>query len=304
MTCADVRLDEYLDGELGDVDRRLAEAHLSSCAACRGELERSRKLEALLRKVPAGSAPDADRFVSQVRSRSRRPVPWGLGAAAAVLVGLAGLLALPLLRPWREVSQTALRAELLKYAAGPSEGFEREIVRAGPAGLEVLERELSNPDVKVQFAAAALLFKIADPATRERVASSFTLRPPGNGGWVLSDPGAEETDVELVPIAVSALETGGHERWAIDVLRRLNRMGSQAQGRIIESVVTLLKSDNPRVQKLALDIVKELDIEFPLSAIVDLLDSPELGDEALRILRQATQKGLGKDKAAWRKAIE
>jgi hypothetical protein len=81
-------------------------------------------------------------------------------------------------------------------------------------------------------------------------------------------------------------------------------MGSQAQARIIDSVVTLLKSDNPRIQKLALDIVKELEIEFPLSAIVDLLDSPELGDEALKILRQAKKLGLGKDKDAWRKAIE
>ncbi len=303
MNCADLRLDEYLDGELADVDRRLAEEHLSSCGACREELERSRKLDALLRKVPAGAAPDADRFVSQVRSRSRRAAPWRMAAAAAIVAGIASLL-WPALRSPERMTADEVRAALDAYAAKPTAETESRIGSAGPAALPILEAALGEPDVKVQFAAATLLFKMADDATRERVFARFDSRKETNGGWVLGDAGVEESDLELVPVAVSALHAGGQERWAIDVLRRLNRMGSQAQARIIESVVTLLKSDNPKVQKLALDIVKELEIEFPLSAIVDLLDSPELGDEALKILRQAKDKGLGKDKDAWRKAIE
>ena len=90
----------------------------------------------------------------------------------------------------------------------------------------------------------------------------------------------------------------------MDVLRRLNRLDRLARGKVVESVVTLLHSVNPKVQKLALDIVKELEIEFPLSAIVDLLDQPELGDEALRILREATKKNFGKDKSAWKALVE
>ena len=302
MNCSDVRLDEYLDGELADVDRRLAEEHFSSCGACREELERSRKLDALLRKVPAGAAPDADRFVSEVRSRSRRAAPWRMVAAAAVMLGVLALVLLS--RGPRTLTGEEIRAGLSRYAQKPDAKFEEDVRGAGEAGRAALEKALDQGDARVQFAAATLLFKTADDATRERVFARFDSRKTTNGGWVLGDPGAEDSDLELVPVAVSALHAGGQERWAIDVLRRLNRMGSQAQDRIIESVVTLLKSDNPKVQKLALDIVKELEIEFPLSAIVDLLDSPELGDEALKILRQATRKGFGKDKAAWRKAIE
>lgn len=299
MNCADLRLDEYLDGELADADRRTAEEHLSSCAACRKELERSRKLDVLLRKVPAGAAPDADRFLHAVRARSRRPW-WPMAAAAAAMLGVLTLI----LPSVRTRSPEEIRAGLASYARKPDSRFEEDVRKSGGTGRAVLEQALDSADVRVQFAAATLLFKTADAATRERVFARFDSRKAGNGGWVLGDTGAEDSDLELVPVAVSALHAGGQERWAIDVLRRLNRMGSEARSRIIESVVTLLRSDNPKVQKLALDIVKELDIEFPLSAIVDLLDSPELGDEALRILRQATRKGLGKDKGAWRKAIE
>jgi hypothetical protein len=37
--------------------------------------------------------------------------------------------------------------------------------------------------------------------------------------------------------------------------------------------------------------------------VVDLLDSPELGEEALRFLRQETKQDFGRDKPAWLKAI-
>ena len=67
MTCAELRLDEYLDGELAEAERAVVEAHLASCAACRTERERSTKLEAVLRSVPAGAAPDADRRVCHTR---------------------------------------------------------------------------------------------------------------------------------------------------------------------------------------------------------------------------------------------
>jgi hypothetical protein len=89
----------------------------------------------------------------------------------------------------------------------------------------------------------------------------------------------------------------------MNVLQKLNRLNRDAQRRIVDAVVTLLHSTNVDVQRHALEIVKTLDIEFPLPALVDLLDSPELGDEALRFLRQETRKDFGKDKQAWLKAI-
>jgi len=298
MNCGDARLDEYQDGELAEPARREVEAHLEGCGACREELERSRRLEkVLLGAVPAGAAPDADRFVAALRTRSRRAVGWKLAIAAAWLV-----VALPALWWLLRDSSTDVRRELAAYAQTPSTEIEERIRRAGGSALEVLEQKLEDPDVKTQFAAATLLFKLGDAPTRDRVLARFQKRAETNGSWTLSDPGVETEDIELVPVAVS-MAVEGQEEWALQVLRRLNRLSQAAQGKIIDSVVTLLKSDNPKIQTLALDIVKELDIDFPLPAIVDLLDSPELGEQALKVLREATRMDFGKDKESWRKAI-
>jgi hypothetical protein len=297
MNCAELRLDEYLDGELAEADRAAAERHLESCAACRAELERSRKLEGVLRSVSVGAAPDADRFVQSVKARSRRPsyVPWALAAAA--LIAALGLAVL-----YSPTDRVDVWAELARYAEKPSTDIETRLRSTGPAGLAALEAALQTGDVKIQFAAASILFKLADGATRDRVLARFQQRPQPASAWTLSEPGADDEDAELVPIAVS-LAVDGHDSRALAVLQKLNRLSLQAQRKIVESVVTLLHSTNVDVQRHALEIVKLLDIEFPLSSVVELLDSPELGEEALRFLRQETKKDFGKDKAAWLKAI-
>jgi hypothetical protein len=297
MSCADVRLDEYLDGELADADRAIVDGHLASCAACRAELEQSRKLEKVLKSVPSGAAPDADRFVQSVRARSRRnsAARWSIAAAALIAVAGLGLLTF-------RGGPVDVRAELATYAKKPTAEVENRIREAGPAGLGQLEKALDDHDVKVQFAAASLLFKMADDATRDRVLSRFQQKKEPTGTWTLSEPGTDDSDDELVPITVS-LAVDGQDRWAMNMLQKLNRLNRQAQHKIVDSVVTLLHSTNVDIQRHALEIVKQLEIEFPLPAVVDLLDSPELGDEALRFLRQETKKDFGKDKEAWLKAI-
>ena len=300
MTCADVRLDEYLDGELDDPVRGEIDRHLDSCASCREELERSRRLESLLKKsVPSGAAPDTDRFLQAVQSRSRRRGGWVFGLAAAALLGVLSIVLSSLRSRPVDVGE-----QLVLYSQKKDmDGAESRIRSAGPAALPVLEKALDDADVKIQFAAATLLFKLSDEKTRDRVLARFQQGGERGGGWSLMPVGLEEDDAEIIPVAVS-LAVDGQERWAMDVLKRLNRLDRLARGKVVESVVTLLRSTNPRVQKLALDIVKELEIEFPLPAIVELLDSPELGDEALRILRKATNKDFKKDKEAWKKAVE
>jgi hypothetical protein len=298
MSCADLRLDEYLDGELAGADRALVEAHLASCAGCRSELERSRKLEAVLRSVPSGAAPDADRFVQSVKARSRRSREARWALAAAALIAAAGLSMFAL-----RGGPVDVRAELVKYSVKPTAEIENRIRSAGPAGLVQLEGALDDREVKIQFSAAALLFKLSDDATRSRVLSRYAQKKDPGGTWTLSEPGTDDSDDELVPITVS-LAVDGQDRWAMNVLKKLNRLNLQAQRKIVDSVVTLLHSTNVEIQRHALEIVKKLEIEFPLSAVVDLIDSPELGEEALRFLRQETRKDLGKDKRAWLKAIE
>jgi hypothetical protein len=307
MNCADVRLDEFLDGELEGADRAGVEAHLASCPECRSELERSRKLEGVLRSIPASvrasagkpspEYPDADRFVQSVRFRSRRPElrPW-MPAAAALLIA-AGFLAL--LRGRAEVD---VAAELSRYAQKPSPEIEDRIRTTGPLGLAALESALDGGEVRIQFAAASLLFKLADGSTRDRVLARYQQRKESASNWTLSEPGTDDEDSELVPVAVS-LAVNGQDSRALAMLKKLNRLNGAAQRRIVDAVVTLLHSTNVEVQRHALEIVKKLDIEFPLSALVELLDSPELGDEALRFLKQETKKDFGLDKQAWLKAI-
>ncbi|HVE40419.1 MAG TPA: anti-sigma factor [Planctomycetota bacterium] len=301
MNCAELRLDEYLDGELAEAERAVVEAHLASCAACRTELERSKKLEKVLRSVPAGAAPDADRFVASVRARShvRRASLWPLAlAAAAILVAVAVRLA-------TISGPDAFRAvpEIVQeYSRKPSTALEEDLRKHGPVAIEMLESMLETSEGRTQFACATLLFKVADGPTRERVLAKYQQKKETNGTWTLSEPGTDDSDDELVPITVS-LAVDGQDRWAMNVLKKLNRLNLQAQHKVVDSVVTLLHSTNVDVQRHALEIVKKLDIEFPLSAVVDLIDSPELGEEALRFLRQETKKDFGKDKQAWLKAI-
>jgi anti-sigma factor RsiW len=301
MNCADLRLDEYLDGELAEADRAIVEAHLASCAACRTELERSRKLEAVLRSVPSGALPDEDRFMASVRARSasrRAGIPWGLAAAAALLVAFgASRLLLHPRPPWPTDDEI-----VAQYSRQPSAALEEQLRARGPGALGTLESLMTGADARMQFAAATLLFKLADGPTRDRVLAHYQQRRDQNGTWTLSEPGTDDSDDELVPITVS-LAVDGQDRWAMNVLKKLNRLNVQAQHKIVDSVVTLLHSTNVDIQRHALEIVKKLEIEFPLSAVVDLIDSPELGEEALRFLRQETRKDFGKDKQAWLKAI-
>lgn len=295
MNCADVRLDEYFDGELAESDRATVDGHLATCDACRSELERSRKLEKVLRSVPAGAAPDADRFVQSVRARSRRPSPARWALAAAALIAVAGLAIVALRGP------VDVRAELVKYSEKPATAIEDRLRSAGPGALRQLEGAMDDADVKIQFAAASLLFKLADAPTRDRVLARFQ-QTKDTGGWTLSEPGIDDSDAEMVPVTVS-LAVDGQNRWAIGVLGKLHRLNRQAQNKIVDSVVTLLHSTNVDVQRHALEIVKKLEIDFPLAAVVDLIDSPELGEEALRFLRTETKKDFGKDKESWRKAV-
>jgi predicted anti-sigma-YlaC factor YlaD len=298
MTCDSARLDEYLDGELDPTSRAGVEAHLAACEPCRAELERSSRLDSLLRRVPGGAPPDAERFLAEVRSRSRRPSPlrWAAAAAAALLLGAVALYAAS--RP------ASIEADVEAYLRSPSAALEERLKAGGVDALRAIEARLASADVRTQFAAASLLFRLADPAKDAGLLARVSARfqAPSSRDWVLSELGSEESDVETVPIAISAFEHG--EAWSLDALRDLNRLHARGRREVVGAVVTLLKSDNPEIQKRALEIVKELEIDFPLTAVVDLLDSPELGEEARRILRRSTGKDFGRDKAAWREAVK
>ena len=105
--CATVRreLGVYLLGAIDPADRARIGQHLRSCARCRGDLAGLAGLPSLLQRVPvaeallAGDGGDSgawpppgellDDLLMRV-SRLRRRDRWRLGAAAAVLVAVAG----------------------------------------------------------------------------------------------------------------------------------------------------------------------------------------------------------------------
>ena len=66
------QLSEYLDGSLGESDRRRIEGHLASCSPCTAYLNTLRATIQALGKLPAAKAPTSDgrRIVEQARRES------------------------------------------------------------------------------------------------------------------------------------------------------------------------------------------------------------------------------------------
>jgi len=96
MSCSEIREDlgAYLDGELDAARRSELASHLDSCADCRAELERLRRLSGLLRGLPQERAPEglARRIVGALALGSWRGWTGALGAAAAIaLAAVVGL---------------------------------------------------------------------------------------------------------------------------------------------------------------------------------------------------------------------
>src|SRR5207253_144113 len=88
-----------------------------------------------------------------------------------------------------------------EYSEKPSVAIELSLKAGGHEALQTLESMVGSYEGKMQFAAATLLFKLADAATRDRVLAVYQQRKEPNGTWTLSEPGTDDEDSELVPIA-------------------------------------------------------------------------------------------------------
>lgn len=93
------RLSEWLDGELDGAASAEASRHIDSCAACKTEVSRLRRLGAVLFQAPAAAdLRSTEAFVARVMSRveAESASPWekfaGLFLAPAFGLALAGLL--------------------------------------------------------------------------------------------------------------------------------------------------------------------------------------------------------------------
>ena len=158
MTCERIRerLDDYLDGTLGESEFQEVELHLASCPACREEERAVRAVIALAAALPREKEPSRDlwpgiadeiarrRRFAVLSSVPRRPALWlgALAAAAAVVVAVR-------IAPPREtrsgppVAQTAAGAVVQPAALGGGvpafAKAEREYQRAAAELMAALD---------------------------------------------------------------------------------------------------------------------------------------------------------------------
>ncbi|HUT37551.1 MAG TPA: zf-HC2 domain-containing protein [Planctomycetota bacterium] len=156
------QLSAYLDGELGEAERRAVEAALSADAALRAELDQLRRTAELVRALPrraapAGLAPRVRRAIAVAQRPSR---PWlggwraaALAAAACLLFGITLLLThrpdrtrevardvTPLREHSKGEPEHAAPAEALR-AAGDVAARGRSSTRAEANGVDKLEAD-------------------------------------------------------------------------------------------------------------------------------------------------------------------
>lgn len=90
----EMQLHDYLDGLLGEAERRAVERHVRACEACRAELEALQALTARLAALPRTIAPETD-LLPGIHARIR----WGSASVSASSAGAHGSSARPAARP-------------------------------------------------------------------------------------------------------------------------------------------------------------------------------------------------------------
>ncbi|HSE27639.1 MAG TPA: anti-sigma factor [Gemmatimonadales bacterium] len=189
MTCAelDARLDGYLDGDLPPAEHVAVEKHLATCSACAALHTDLVALRERARAVPREVAPppavwaavsnatlDHGPTLFAVRSSPVRFTPWGLAAAAALLVALSSAVTVGVLRNGGEQRTAHIEQRTLDPRLAALEAdYQRattELVRAleaegalTPSVRLALDRHLAVVDGAIAEARASALQHPADP---------------------------------------------------------------------------------------------------------------------------------------------
>ena len=147
MTCSQVddRLDDYLDGALGEGEFQEVELHLASCGACRDAEQKLRRLLAQAAALPREKTPGRDlwpEIAERLPSRGLGRRWIGLAAAAAIVVSAATFL-MTRTRPVSEPGPTPI----LVAEGGESPALaaaEEDFARASAALLAVLNEQRAS----------------------------------------------------------------------------------------------------------------------------------------------------------------
>jgi hypothetical protein len=185
----DEQLTAALDGTLSGADREAVDAHLQTCARCRGELELAREARGALRSLPKEIRPPIDvaaAVMSEISGAGREDRARPLGAPsemprwyrAAGLVATAAAIALAVLIVPRVVGNDAQdRTTSAAVEAGGSGTQQSGLAPAGGGTQVAIENEPTDYD-------AASLQSLLD-ATES-----------GAYGSAASAPGATDTAVQ------------------------------------------------------------------------------------------------------------
>lgn len=173
MTCGEVevRLDDYVDGALGERERAAVEAHLAGCAACRAALAEVRGLVANAHALPQRIEPPRELWTGIAARIKERRQPaggsawwrergfWaGVSAAAATLVLALGVYRLTGSgRPSRPVQGWGvIEAHYERATAELARSLAAERHRLRPETIALVERNLGLIDAALRDARAAL----------------------------------------------------------------------------------------------------------------------------------------------------
>lgn len=219
MKCEEAlaRLDDYVDGSLGEAEFQELELHLHECAGCRREEALFRSLLAQAAAVPKEMSPPRDLWpgiARRIEGKSVLPFPralawsalWSpgaLAAAATVILAVAAALRTGGLAPSSgpEAGPTTAVVRPAAYATAPVLDAEAEYVRATSALLTALNerRDALSPET---LAAVEANLRVIDDALGQIRAA---LR---------KDPGNTQ---------LTRMLTSTHQR-KVDVLRRVVKL--------------------------------------------------------------------------------
>lgn len=299
MSCPTDQLELFHDGELAPAERDAVRTHLADCAACRAEVEQIGKLDGVL-KVPVGAQPKWDRFVAGIRVRTTPS--WGrriAAIAAALLLGVTIWNVVQFSKPTRTERPVALRDPVGAYLAARTDADRaRVLATIRDEQLPEIVAALDHPDVKRQIAAAQMLGSIRNQKVEKLLEAYKDKQKP-----LTEASGDLELSPERVVSAMREAEKIGEKGPLLNVVGP-GALDVEIREAVSKWSGSLLASSSPRLRRLGLEIVKEVDVDFPWAQVVDLVDAPEVGGLAVEVLREKSGQDFGTDKQAWKRHFE
>jgi len=155
-------LGDYVDGTLGDSERRLLETHLAACETCRTMAEDLRRVKDAARALPRLTPPESAwrRIAVSLRAQESKSFPsrlrvfsspLAMAASALILIGTVGLFMW-----WSSFTSRTEEAdpgELANYVVNELEQAEKHYVNAITGLEQIVQKEEQEPTLDPQLMA-------------------------------------------------------------------------------------------------------------------------------------------------------